>query len=184
MTRIKIIAIVAAVLGQIFPQTTAAATAKGPRHLYYYYVNISGFHGNGEVVWLADDGFAIVQLAARNSNRLFKFIIPDSDLKWMHDSLATLKPSPLKGGDRQGIPGEVRVRLGHRAAGKLSSTLVWENDLPKLSTEIRLLHEIGRRLITIAEKQKPTTKMQFKPGQLKVDLPPEFISTDLATALK
>lgn len=155
------------------------------QRLLLYRINFSGFHENGEVVWLGSDGTAVVQEAKAGENRVFTFRVPAPELVKIRDGLKEIESAHLKVNDRDAIPDEVSVRLGFRKNdGTWISLSVLDNDWHLQSKEILKLSGFARRVISLKTGLKPTRVEKIVPGKLTIEEPKELSAEDIENALK
>ena len=146
-------------------------TVETPKPVHFFYHNLSHFHGNGEVVWVGENGHAVVQIASKEKaaagptgsvapatvERRYELSIADEPVLSSLKQLSATEASDLKIIDRLGNPDEVRVRFGFRdQTGKFHSLDLWEADWNKQPEAVQKFRQAFAQIIELAKRQKPS----------------------------
>jgi hypothetical protein len=153
------------------------------QNLYFYFVDFSPFHGDGNVIWVSEAGLAVVQKASADKSRVFKFDLPKEDLVRLKSFLRSVEDEPLSVKSRNRIPDEVVIRFGfHRSSGDWIALEVVENDWSQQTKSVQTFNDFAQRILNLTNNSSPVRTDDFKPGKLQLDRPSEFSADDIKQA--
>ena len=149
---------------------------KDAPRLFFWAVDLSGFHGDGEAVWVDEVGHVFVQKATRGSggtiNAIHRYTLDAGQLGELRSFVATFRPSSLEVIARTGVPDEVRAHFGFRdPSGHLQKRAIWSTDWPKQATDVRRFREHVAAVRQHANADNRVSSEEVKDGELTLKRP-------------